>query len=187
MDRLGSQPSAQQTSHLSTDRCVCSKDRHLWFCRLVLCVQYCTFDCKRQNVHACEASPDHPVVPRHFKLALQINHHHCLGNRLRLARKPDNFPIRNYCGALQYPGTFFISLFFCRRITSKRPEVEPCRIGLAQDKAILCCSHLKLESIARRKTGNWKPVAVHQCFTEMPLQRRSRLIIQTLFGSITSY
>ena len=109
------------------------------------------FDCKRQNMHACEASPDHRVVPQHFKLALQINHHHCLGNRLRLARKPDNFPIRNYCRALQYPGTFFLSLFFCRRITSKRPEVEPCRIGLAQDKAILCCSHLKLKSIARRK------------------------------------
>lgn len=42
------------------------------------------------------------------------------------------------CGIL---AILFSFSFFFRRITSEPPEVEPRRIGLAQDKAILCHFH----------------------------------------------
>lgn len=44
------------------------------------CIHYThTIGCKRQKMHGCKASPDRPVVQRHFELASQISHHHCLG------------------------------------------------------------------------------------------------------------
>lgn len=59
--------------------------------------------------------------------------------------------------------------FFFWWITAEPPEVEPCRIGLAQDKAILCCCHLKLE-FKKKKTWELKACSLTSLFTEMPFQ-----------------
>lgn len=61
---------------------------------------------------------------------------------------------------------FFFFLF--RRITSEAPEVEPCRMGLAQDKATLSRCHLKFKSAARRKSCGLKACRCTTVFPKMP-------------------
>jgi len=119
-----------------------------------------------------------------FKQASEMSNLRCLGTHWRPPPpSPRAPPIRNYCRACGILAIF--NLFFLyRRITSEPPGVEPCRIGLAEDKAILRRSHLKFESGARRKNQGLKTCC--QPYVSVYRKCENGLIIQALLGSFMS-
>lgn len=82
-----------------------------------------------------------------------------------------------------WQSSFFLS-FLSRRITSKPPELEPCRIGLAtgQRNALLFPSEVEIPQPGK-KTENWKPVALQDCLPKCLFNVQIGLLFKPYLGA----
>lgn len=101
-------------------------------------------------------------VQQHSKLASQINRHHCYLWRLQ-RRLGGNLTISQTGITAKPCWILAIFFFFFPWITAEPPDVEPCRIGLAQDGEILLLPFEVGIWKKTKKKNSWKPVALHHC------------------------